>query len=883
MGCTIADSAARKVRGLIGLFALLLAVSAPAVPPPGFSASVVGISARRESVGVRLDWQVEGGAEADPRWVVEACAAGGDSSRVWKAVGAETAFGREPNVVRYSALLPTEASVDTLEIRLWAEGLQDRPEAGWIVPVMAAPTAPAALPQRAPLALATATSSEPAERVRLLVSETGRYVVTAAELALHLAPGDEALIRTWIATTNLAITCMGDPVAWHPVDGGASLAFIGMAYRDVYTDRNAYWIEPGPGLAMSEAAVEVPPEPHAIGTFWSETRFEPDRELYEILPAERTLDAWYWDWVDTTTATNKQSVLFPFSTPDAAGDGNATLRVWCRPFYSNALYTPPHGLLTLSLGGEVLRVFPVSGATTAVLQCEISQALLAETNALRITVAKTNGTLRVRYAVDSLTLGYRRRMLAREGHLLVTLTPGETNVVAGGFSTNAVDVYGLDASGSTVRMTGAAVAPDGAAWRCAYFAPGAAGGTMLVTAVSRAPDLIEGVPSDPWAGDDHEVDYLVVSPEAFLPALQPLLALRAQHLRVGVVTTQDLYRHNNGGRYSPYALRELLRRSRSWRTPPAMVLLVGYGHYDYLRAYGTPTWQPNVVAPGLMDIPYATSVTGRWFFGTDNDLADLDGDGIPDVPIGRLPVRNEGELIRVVSKILFYENHRSSRTNAVAVADLNPGNWNFTANASSWRTHLPARLARTLVSEPPIGTTAEKRQHIRDVLRAHLKSGTWLTAYFGHANERFLGESPFYLAYNDVASLENQGRTGILLGTTCIMNNLFKPYAALTSAGCVGTELLVGADGGMVAVLAPTSPSFEAPGSVLADAFAESISLRRRRYLGEGVRDALVALRESEAGSPWLTQTFLLLGDPALDLRPAEGMFPWKGTVFEFK
>ena len=850
---------------------------------------MVGISARRESVGVRLDWQVEGGAEADPRWVVEACAAGGDSSRVWKAVGAETAFGREPNVVRYSALLPTEASVDTLEIRLWAEGLQDRPEAGWIVPVMAAPTAPAALPQRAPLALATATSSEPAERVRLLVSETARYVVTAAELALHLAPGDEERIRTWIATTNLSLTCMGEPVAWHAVDGGASLAFIGMAYRDVYTDRNAYWIEPGPGLAMSEAAVEVPPEPHAIGTFWSETRFEPDRELYEILPAERTLDAWYWDWVDTTTATNKQSVLFPFSTPDAAGDGNATLRVWCRPFYSNALYTPPHGLLTLSLGGEVLRVFPVSGATTAVLQCEISQALLAETNALRITVAKTNGTLRVRYAVDSLTLGYRRRMLAREGHLLVTLTPGETNVVVGGFSTNAVDAYALGTSGSTVRLTGAAVVPDGAAWRCAYLAPDSKGGPMLLTSGSRAPDVIEGVPADPWAGDDHEVDYLVNSPEAFLPTLQPLLALRAQQFKVGIVTTEQLYRDNNGGRFSPYAVRELLLRSRTWRAPPAMALLVGHGHYDYFNKYDSLAWQPNFIAPALVDVPYVGIASGRIFYGRDNDLADLDLDGVPDVPIGRLPVRSEPELVRVVAKILSYESRRFARTNAVAVADLKYVDasssipWNFEQNASEWNALLPPRLARTLVSEPLVGTPEDKRLFIRAVWRARLKAGVWISGYFGHAAAEYIGDFPSYIKYNDVASLENQGRTGILLGTTCQMNNLFMPSAVSTAQRCVGSELLVGADGGMVAVLAPTSHSFEPPGRVLANGFADSIARRRRRYLGEGVRDALVALRESDSGSPWLTQTFLLLGDPALDLRPAEGVFPQEGTLIWFK
>ena len=877
MGCTIADSAARKVRGLIGLFALLLAVSAPAVPPPGFSASVVGISARRESVGVRLDWQVEGGAEADPRWVVEACAVGADPNRAWKAVGVETAFGREPNVVRYSALLPTEASVDTLEIRLWAEGLQDRPEAGWIVPVMAAPTAPAALPQRAPLALATATSSEPAERVRLLVSETGRYVVTAAELALHLAPGDEALIRTWIATTNLSITCMGDPVAWHPVDNGAALAFIGRAYCDVYTDRNAYWIEPGPGLAMVESVVTAPPPPQEIGTFWCETRFEPDRDLFETLPAERTLDGWYWDWVDTSTKTNKQTVSLSFTAPDAIVEGSASLRLWARSFYANSSYPTPHGSLTLSLGGSVVGAFPVAGAAPEVLSCTVPQSLLGEANALNVAVARSNGVLRARYAIDSVTLGYERRMTARDGQLLLTLGPGETNVVAGGFSTNAVDVYGLDASGSTVRMTGAAVAPDGAAWQCAYLAPEATGGTMLLTACSHVPDSIEGVPADPWAGDDHEVDYLVVSPAAFRPALEPLLALRAQQFRVGVVTAEDVYRHNNFGRFSPAALRELLGRTRTWRRPPRFVLLVGHGHYDYRSILGTPDWQPNFVAPTLLDIPYEKTASGRLIVGGDNDVADFDGDGIPDILIGRLPARTAAELQRMVAKTLVYESTRALRVNAITLADIPVVSDTFSATALDWASRLPPALARTALSPETVPAGQGVIAYNRAAFQSAINQGVWFSAYFGHANTWFLGNLPYYLAFNEVASLENAHQPGLLLGTTCAINDVFKPSADSLWAGCVGAEPLRGTDGGMAAVIGPSSPSFERPGAVLADALAEAI-VRRRRFLGEGVRDAHQALHASDAGSIWLTRTLVLLGDPALDLRAAETVLPWIGT-----
>jgi hypothetical protein len=864
----------------MGLCALLLAASSPAVPVPEFSASVVGISAVRDSAGVRLDWRVAGGSEFDPLWRIETRAADNLDLTVWKAEGLEVELGREPDVVGYRAWLPVPDAIDSLSVKLWAADLQERPSEEITVSVVEPPIAVGTPPIARRV---WATAAEPVAtgvRVKLVIRDTARYIVTAGEIAAALSDVDEATVRSWIAVTNLALTCMEEPVAWHPVGTNDAIAFIGMAYRDVFTDRNVYWIAPGPGLTMSETGAAAPPEPHEIGTFWSETRIEPDRELFEILPAERTLDAWYWDWVDTSIRTNKQSVLLPFAAPDAGDAGDAMIRLWARSFMTT-IFQPPNGKLRLSISGQIIREFPVYGVEPEVLTCTFPQLLLEDMNALEVTVFCTNklSTQRMRYALDSVTIGYRRRMMARDGQLLLTLAPGETNVVAGGFSSADIDVYAWGESGIPARLTGSAVGPTGATWQCAFSATEPAGRTLLLSAASRSPDLIEGVPVDPWAGNDHDVDYLVVSPEAFLPALQPLLALRAQQFRVGVVTAEDVYRDNNGGRSSPYALRELLVRTRSWRTPPDRVLLVGYGHYDYLKAYGTPTWQPNFVPPGLMDIPYATSVSGRWFFGTDNDLADLDDDGVPDLPIGRLPVRNEAELVRIVAKILSYENSRPVRTNAVAAADINPVDWNFKDNATSWNTHLPLGLARSVVSEPPSGTIEQKRQFIRDTWRGQLKAGLWLSAYFGHANERFLGESPFYLAYNDVASLENQGRTGILLGTTCIMNNVFKPYASLASSGCVGAELLLGSDGGMVAVLAPVSPSFEKPGAVLANTFADSIALRRHRHLGEGVVDALAALRESDAGSYWLTQTFLLLGDPALDLRPAETIFPGDATL----
>ncbi len=40
-------------------------------------------------------------------------------------------------------------------------------------------------------------------------------------------------------------------MAWRAEESGAALLFFGQAYRNIYTDRNVYWLEPGSGLAMA--------------------------------------------------------------------------------------------------------------------------------------------------------------------------------------------------------------------------------------------------------------------------------------------------------------------------------------------------------------------------------------------------------------------------------------------------------------------------------------------------------------------------------------------------------------------------------------------------------------------------------------------------------
>ena len=801
-----------------------------------FQAEVQAVSATHENGGVSLAWRVYGGSEFDPKWRVEARPAGMKTEPVWQADGLEIEFGREPNIVVYSAWIAAPETVANLNVRLWADGFQKCPDEWLEVAVM-----PGIQPCAPSLRLAALSAPVQGERIRIVIKDSALYQVTAPEIASALKDATEADVRGWIAATNLSITCMGEQVPW---------------------------------LAMVESGVSVPQEPHVQGSFWNVERFEKNLFPRELIPAERSLDYWYWESLDTAVSLNKNPVFLPFATPDAEEGGDAAFSIWWK---LNAMSPPnnlPLALVTLSLKDQTVLELALDRNAPDMYEFEVPQALLTDANELKLSIKRTNGALRAVYAIDSLTVGYRRKMAARGDMLMVALDEPGQEVVAGGFSSAEISAYSLLVNGQPERLVGAmAGQATNGLWQCAFVAPPGVS-NILIASAARTPEVVEGVAANPWAGTEHEIDYMVVSPEAFLPTLQPLLDLRrSQGLRVGVITTADLYRHYNHGRFSPYALLDFIRHSRDWNIKPSMLLIVGWGHYDYFKAFDQ-SWQPSYVAPAIMEIPYSGAPSGKMLVASDNLLADLDGDKVPELSIGRLPAHNAVELARIVNKTLVYDATRNARTNALAVADLSEGIWHFNTHAGDWRALLPRGVDSLLISEPETGDETYKRQHIRNAWFPRLNSGVWLTGYFGHANTGIIGDEPVaYLKPEEVATLNNKSRAGIMIGTTCGLNEMFKPYLtqAQTLHAYLGARLLYDTEGGMAAVLAPTSISYEVQGGVIADAFAEAVG--ERRHIGEAVLDGLSALRE-HGNTQWLISTTLLLGDPAMDLRPA-----WTGTA----
>lgn len=156
-------------------------------------------------------------------------------------------------------------------------------------------------------------------------------------------------------------------------------------------------------------------------------------------------------------------------------------------------------------------------------------------------------------------------------------------------------------------------------------------------------------------------DYLLVVPEAFLPAVQPLVDLRTSlGLRVLVAPLESINDEFNGGRHSAAAVQRLARFAyQNWNTP--FLMLMGDGTLDpqNFRKTSGIDWVPVLPTPGPVPVGDGYEIVpsdNRYGCLTGNcDPIYSGGDVVPELMIGRLPVNTLAEAVSTVAKVIQNE------------------------------------------------------------------------------------------------------------------------------------------------------------------------------------------------------------------------------------
>jgi hypothetical protein len=444
--------------------------------------------------------------------------------------------------------------------------------------------------------------------------------------------------------------------------------------------------------------------------------------------------------------------------------------------------------------------------------------------------------------IDSIRLTYWHTYTA-DDNALRFVAQGGGQLSIEGFRNSGIRIFDITEPIELIEVFGK-VESQNRGYAIGFRVPGSEQRTLLALTeekVKGPEGIISNQPSS-WHQVKDGYDLLMVTHRDFFDALQPLKQLReSQGLRVALIDVEDLYDEFSFGNKSPKAIKDFLTLAKSnWRTPPRFVLLVGDASFDPKNYLGFGDF--DFVPTKLIDTSYLETASDDWF-------VDLSNDGLPEMAIGRLPVRTVEEAGIVISKIIGYER-TGARNEALVVADMNDG-FNFERTTEEIRSLLPAYLPVARIFRGDFLSDDQAKQRVL----SGINQGPLLVNFIGHGSvEIWRG----ILSSDDADGLVNGLRLPFFVSMTCL-NGFFHD---------VGTEslaeaLLKAKQGGAIAVW--TSSGLTEPGGQAA-MNKEVIRLlfgRESLTLGE-----VAAKAKFSAGDEDVRKTWILFGDPTTRLKP---------------
>ena len=675
------------------------------------------------------------------------------------------------------------------------------------------------------------------------------------------------IISSPISISNLGLTRGSSNIAYDVVgdvdglfDPGEKIRFFADPRFSRWTNTDTYLLHlDGPGGLQMGSRDATPSGSTAIP--WAEVVFE-DNEIYTPtcycapIPAGRDGDRWVGYKLQRPGAP---TIDIPFALPGFDRSREAFIKLWLIGF-TDVSANPDHKLnVAIRVNGTTLDLGSIefNGKTSHEANLTIDANSLPEGNyQLSLTIPdNTPGVPADGIWLDAFSIRYALGSTSNAGQA-VAFNAAQTNstfpiTLSSSVGLQAYDISnpnqpvfltGIETSGNQITVGNDSQEHD-------YWVTTSSG--------IQSPDNLRSM-VDLSAGPGFEgADYVIISPEEFIPFLNPLVALHeANGLQVVVEDVQAIYDNYGGGRPLPSAIQDYLADAYfNWNQTPKYVLLVGDGTHDPKQYRETST--PTFIPPYLEDVdPWAGETAA------DNRYVTVDGsDTLPDMLIGRLPANSTAELETIVSKIVQYAAVTSPtpwKHQAVFVADNNdPLSGDFPSLSDILINKFPTHpfAAQRLYYNPAQATPEQFREMVNQVW----DDGNGLIMFTGHASiHQWAHEILFH--WEDVAGLNNGQKLPVVLEMTCFTGSYQIP-----DLPTLDESLLRQPGGGAIAVWGSTGLGIATGHHWLAEGFMNTIYQDGTSEIGSAVLAGKLNLA-SVGTNPDLLDTFTLLGDPATKL-----------------
>jgi hypothetical protein len=710
--------------------------------------------------------------------------------------------------------------------------------------------------------------AEDGRAFKLLVDQDGLYRVTYDDLQAAGFPL-EGLI-----SSSLRLHNRGQEVALYVAgeqddefNPGDYFLFYGQNPRSKYTNTNVYWLtwnEGAPGLHMQERD-GAPDQVLPVSAGFTRTVHLEENLLYRSAQVSGPdLDRWYWrilpDPVSGATRTSFQVSLDQVSSEPAS----ATIKGLFKSFSA----TPRHHTQVLVNNHLVYDAYWPSLAQHS-FSARFPQAYLIEgTNVITVAQPRDAPITADTLFINWLELDYTRMYTATNDEIQFLGQAGEREYQLGGVSADSLQIFDITTPERPVRISGAEVQLVGAAYQARLQQNLAGEGRFLALSQDRlrTPSQIFEDASSDLHSSLNGADYILIAHPDFYEAVQPLADYRhSQGLRVKRVDVQDVYDEFGAGLPDPEAIRSFLAYAyTNWQAPaPAYVVLVGDGNVDPKNYQGFSP--PSYIPPYLADVDDLLGETAA-----DNRYVSVSGsDILPDMHLGRLPVRSAAEARMMVDRLLAYEQNPPAGDwvqKVMFVADDNDTNHDFGDYSNQIANyHLPPPYTPDKIYYLETHTTAISA---RQAITEGLNQGRLVVSYVGHAGFQRWAGTPTLFGLPDIGKLTNADRLPFMVPMTCLEGYyIWSPDPAQVPDSSSLAEALVRTPGkGAIASFSPTGSGVAEGHDRLESGLFDAIFEDHVVELGPATTQAKLDLYAQTTAYPKLIETFLLFGDPATRL-----------------
>jgi|GEM_PF-1266057 len=767
---------------------------------------------------------------------------------------------------------------------------------------------------RMPMAPASATNAglaatgSEATRIRISLTKPGLYRITADEIAGSLGVSAEKA-RQWIALRQIRMTNKGTQVFWLPFADDAGLYFYGERHETLYSDLNVYWIDIGEpagrgdlngdgqvnvsdtviclrvinGVSTDEVREDYaasgadvngnnkidPAElvfinstvcsggatipvmktvsggsPAPVTGKFFETTIPVEQDLFDMTHLFTEPEADYWFWAILFAGEPGADAFdFPFEVDGmAAGGDNARLEIRLHGGVDGPGDPDHHARVFLN--GSLLGEEYWNGTDAFIQTYAIDPGLFNPGgNTLRVEGIRDAGVEMSAFMVDGFDLTYSRSYDARDDRLAFT-SAGESTITVSGFTGNDICLLELSDPGHPKDIMDVTIDSFAGKYRIS-FSP--ARGSIPYLAVEKTaamtPDDMAGAIAPDLKDVSNAAAYLVITAEDLAEgALQLAEYRRGRGLSSRVATLDDIFDAFSDGIYDPHAISAFLAfAAAQWAIPPEYVVLVGDGTYDYKDHF----------LAGDNKVPVMMTGTPHGLFVSDNRFADGNRDGIPDIPIGRIPANDGTELQQIIAKIVACESDSPGK-NILMVADKPDDGGNFPESSDDVALRVPPEYTVSKIYRSIVNPSQARSQIIGGI-----NGGAYLVNYIGHGGYDTLG-NPAILSTN--LTFENTRQYPVLVALTCLAGGFSIPGFDSLS------EVMIFNPGGFVAAWSPSGLSINNDAVRLNKALFTAIFEESAPTLGEAVKLALERYADT-THQGFMPRIYNLLGDPALELR----------------